>query len=60
MVVQTKLDINGKTFTDVDKLEVTSSIGDNNSVSHFKALIKNYAGEYASTFSIGNDVEIFH
>ncbi len=59
MVIFTKLDIGGTTFDNSLTMNVTSSIGENNSSSSFSISFLNESGRHASDFSIGNEVEIF-
>ncbi len=58
MVVNTKLTVEGVEYSDYERVEIKSSIGDNNSASSFKVLLKNYAGIHASDFNVGNEVVI--
>jgi len=59
MVVHTKLTIEGKTYTDANKIDVISSIGVNNSSSSFKIEFPNDDGQYKNTFNIGDEVVIY-
>lgn len=59
MVTYIKLDIASTTYTDLLSTNVTNTIGDNNSSSHFTVQLKNINGIYSDTFSINDEVEIW-
>lgn len=58
MVVQTQIEIEGTTRRDQEQIQVTSSIGDDNSSSSFKATFPNEDGLHNTDFNIGNEVII--
>ena len=59
MVIYSKLEIGGTTYSDGRKLKVKSNTGESNSASSFQVSFDNQDGRYSDTFSVGQEVTIY-
>lgn len=59
MVVFTQIDINGTEVSEVETMQLTTSVGENNNAANFSATFSNVDGRNKDNFTIGDEVTIF-
>lgn len=59
MVIFTKIEVGGTEFTEAERINVKSKVGESNASSNFTATFPNFDGRNSTSFSVGDTVDIF-
>jgi hypothetical protein len=58
-MIHSRIDIDGKKYSDFKTAKITKSVGDANYASNFSIDFDNFGGIYADDFTVNDDVEIY-